>query len=83
MCGGRCGPTPLPCRAARSLWRGGERSLVQKDVCVFYCCNFFTKFPVMTQYESVGCMRNGIPVLWYCGPRGVPHVNSSVKISKN
>jgi hypothetical protein len=31
----------------------------------------------------VGCMRNGIPVLWYCGPRGVPHVNSSVKISKN
>ena len=20
-------------------------------------------------------MRNGIPLLWYCGPRGVSHVN--------
>ena len=27
--------------------------------------------------KKVGCMRNGPPVLysWYCGPRGVSHVN--------
>jgi hypothetical protein len=27
-------------------------------------------------------MRNGSPEAWYSGPRGVAHVNSSVKISK-
>jgi hypothetical protein len=45
-------PHALPYRAARSLRRG--RSHVQKDVCVFLCCNFFTKFPVITVCSELG-----------------------------
>jgi hypothetical protein len=26
-------------------------------------------------------MRNGIPVLWYCGPRGASHVNRTKLVS--
>ena len=45
-----------------------------------YWWRLFQKWTFLCIIMVLGCMRNGTPVLWYCGPRVVSHVNSSVKI---